>query len=158
MTTEPTPTSPVFQSERGESRVQSPAQSTKGITMDTQTVTIGTVETLSSGRTQDDRRTVEFFGEEVGHLTTYGYDSKRGALTDTRGTTETLYRTEDGRLVVHVKDWSQWQGEPNIESLHQITEADFEPGARYEALGAACGFGRPLTLDEALTLREESPA
>ena len=125
--------------------------------MEIQTVTIGTVETLSSGRTQDDRRTVEFIGEEVGHLTTYGYDAKRGNLTDTRGTTETLYRTEDGRLVVHVKDWSQWQGEPNIEGLHKITEADFLPGARYEALGAMCGFGRPLTLDEALTLLEDLP-
>ena len=126
--------------------------------MDKQTVTIGTVETLSSGRTQDDRRTVEFIGDEVGHLTTYGYDAKRGPLTDTRGTTEPLHRTEHGMPVVHVKDWSQWQGEPNIESLHEITEADFEPGARYEALGAACGFGRPLTLVEALTLGEESPA
>mgnify|MGYP000940831319 CR=1 FL=1 len=118
--------------------------------MDTQTVTIGTVETTSSGRTQDDRRAVEFIGEEVGHLTTYGYDSKRGALTDTRGTTETLYRTEDGRLVVHVKDWSQWQGEPTTESLRAVTEADLSIGGKFEALGADCGFGRPLTLDEAI--------
>jgi hypothetical protein len=118
--------------------------------MDTQTVYIGTVETLSSGRTQDDRRAVEFIGEEVGRLTTYGYDDKRGRLTDTRGTTETLYRTEDGRLVVHVKDWSQWQGEPNTETLQTANETDLQPGGHFEALGAACGFGRPLTFDEAI--------
>ncbi len=118
--------------------------------MDTQTVTIGTVETLSSGRTQDDRRTVEFVGEVLGHLTTYGYDAKRGQLTDTRGTTETLYRVEDGRMVVHVKDWSQWQGEPTTETLQTTSEVDLQPGGHFEALGAACGFGRPLTLDEAI--------
>jgi hypothetical protein len=117
--------------------------------MDTQTIYIGTVETLSSGRTQDNRRPVTFEGEQLATRTEYGYDSKRGHLTDTRGVTETLYRTADGRMVVHVKDWSQWQGEPNTESLHEVSEGDLQAGA-FEALGREAGLGRPLTLAEAL--------
>lgn len=123
--------------------------------MDAITVFVGTVEALNGGRTQDGRREVTFEGEKVGGLTTFGYDTKRGNLTDTRGTTETLYRAADGRLVVHVKDWSRWQGEPTIESLHQVTEKDLQPGGRFEALGHECGFGRPWTLDEAL--RRDGP-
>lgn len=118
--------------------------------MDTITVLVGTQESLNNGQTQDGRREVTFEGEKLGTLRTFGYDSKRGNLTDTRGTDETLYRAADGRLVVHVKDWSRWQGEPTIESLHQVTEDDLRPGGRFEALGYECDFGRPLTLDEAL--------
>lgn len=120
--------------------------------MDTQTVYIGTLETLSNGASQDNRREVEFSGEKLGSTTAYGYDSRRGNVTDTRGVTETLYRTEDGRLVVHVKDWSRWQGEPNTESMHVVTEEDLGPDGRFWAVGAACGFGRPLTLDEAIAI------
>ena len=116
--------------------------------MDTQTVTIGTVETLSNGRTQDGRRSVEFKGVQLATRTEYGYH--KANLTDTRGTTETLYQVEDGRMVVHVEDWSRWQGEPTTESLHKVTEADLQVGGRFEALGAEAGFGRPLTLDEAI--------
>jgi hypothetical protein len=118
--------------------------------METITVSVGTLETLNGGRTQDGRKEVVFEGEKLGSSTVYGYDTKRGNLTDTRGTTETLYRTADGRLVAHVDDWSRWQGEPNTEHLHQVTEDDLRPGGRFEDLGAACGYGRPLTLDEAL--------
>lgn len=119
--------------------------------MDTIKVCIGTVETLSGGgRVQDNRREVEFAGEKLGSLITYGYDTKRGNLTDTRGVIETLYRHADGRLVVHVKDWSHWQGEPTTESLFVVKDEDLQPGGRYEALGTECGFGRPLTLDEAI--------
>lgn len=118
--------------------------------MDKYTVFVGTLEVLNGGQTQDGRREVAFEADRLGEHTAYGYDSKRGNLTDTRGTTETLYRAADGRLVVHVNDWSRWQGEPNTESLHLATDADLEPGGRFEALGLACGMGRPWTLDEAL--------
>lgn len=118
--------------------------------MDTITVLVGTLESLNNGQTQDGRREVSFEGEKLGSVRSYGYDTKRGNLTDTRGTDETLYRAADGRLVVHVKDWSRWQGEPTIESLHQVAEKDLQPGGRFEALGSECGYGRPLTLDEAL--------
>lgn len=116
--------------------------------MDTITVFVGTVNTLSNGATQDDRREVHFTGEQLATRKEYG--EHKGSLSDTRGVTETLYRAEDGRLVVHVDDWSRWRGEPNTESLHAITEADLQPGGRFEALGREAGFGRPLTLDEAL--------
>lgn len=124
--------------------------------MDTITVLVGTVAALNGGQTQDGRREVAFAGEKLGSQTEYGYDDKRGNLTDTRGTTETLYRAADGRLVVHVRDWSRWSGEPTIESLHQVTEDDLGPGGRFEALGHECGYGRPLTLDEALAGPEEA--
>jgi len=116
--------------------------------MDTITLHIGTVMTGSSGQTNDNRREVQFTGEELASRTEYGVG--RGGLSDTRGVTETLYRAEDGRLLVHVKDWSRWQGEPNTYSLHEIGEADLQPGGRFEWLGAEAGYGRPLTLDEAI--------
>lgn len=124
--------------------------------MDTITVLVGTLETLNNGESQDGRREVTFEGEKLGSLTTYGYDTRSDRLTDTRGETETLYRAADGRLVVHVNDWSRWRGEPNTESLHAVTETDLQPGGRFDALGAACGYGRPLTLDEALAKPEEA--
>lgn len=120
--------------------------------METITVHIGTLTTLSNGAVQDDRRPVEFVGEELAQRTEYGLH--RGNPTDTRGVTETLYRTEDGRLVVHVEDWSRWQGEPDHHSLVQVTEADLQPGGRFEALGREAGLGRSLTLDEALAFVE----
>jgi len=105
---------------------------------------------MSNGAQQDTRRPVTFTGEELGEYQEYGLE--RGNLTDTRGTTETLYRAEDGRLIVHSYEWSHWQGEPNTEFLTEVTEEDLRPGGRFEALGAVCGFGRPLTLDEALEI------
>lgn len=114
-------------------------------------VCVGTIEVASNGHQQDSRRMVQFEGEELGSRMEYDYDAGRGCLTDTRGVTETLYITvPDGRLIVHVDDWSRWQGEPSTESLHQVTEADLEVGGQYEQLGAHCGFGRALNLDEAL--------
>jgi hypothetical protein len=118
--------------------------------MDKYTVFIGTMEVLSDGQTQDDRRPVEFEADRLGEYTAYGYDDKSGRLTQTRGTTETLYRAADGRLVVHSREWSHWRGEPTIESLRQVSAGDLEPTGDYEALGVACGMGRPWTLDEAL--------
>ena len=112
-------------------------------------VMVGSVVLGSSGQSNDSRRPVEFMGEELGSLTEYG-EGRDGGITDTRGTTETLYRTSDGRLIVHVDDWSRWQGEPSTESLREITEADLQPDGAFVQLGAKCGFGRALTLDEAL--------
>ena len=117
--------------------------------MEKQTVYVGSITSGSSGIVQDNRRPVEFEGEEIAQRTEYGL-GRDGATTDTRGVTETLYRTADGRLVVHVEDWSHWQGEPTTESLIQVEQADLEPGGRFEALGWEAGLGRPLTLDEAL--------
>lgn len=118
--------------------------------MDKIKVSVGSVVATSGGITQDDTREVEFAGEELASRTEYGFSDRTGGITDTRGVTETLYRTGDDKLVVHVKDWSRWQGEPNTYSLHEVTEADLQVGGQFEALGARAGYGRPLTLDEAL--------
>jgi len=117
--------------------------------METQRVRIGSVTGGRGGLTQDNTRAVEFVAEALGKVTSYG-EGRDGGITDSRGVTQTLYRVEGGRLVVHVQEWSQWQGEPTTYTLLTATEADLGPDGAFEDLGYECGFGRPLTLDEAL--------
>lgn len=119
-------------------------------------VKFGTLEVGNGGIVNDTRQDVEFTGEKLGEYREYGTD-RRGKITDTRGITETLYRAEDGRFVVHTNEWSRWQGEPNTESLNVVTEEDLQPGGGYPGLGAACGFGRALTLEEAIGPRGTEP-
>ena len=106
------------------------------------TVDVGSYNVMSGGHIQDNLTPVEFTGENVFSVTDY-HD------TDTRGCTETLYRLEDGRLFVYVAEWSHWQGEPNVYTLHEVEKADLEHGGMFERLGQKAGFGRPLTVDEA---------
>lgn len=106
-------------------------------------VKIGSIENIS-GRQQDFTQEVVFAGEELGQRSILTGDN------DSRGVVETLYRAANGRLIVHVKDWSHWQGEPTSFSLQAIEEADLQPGGRFLWLGYESGYGRPLTLDEAL--------
>src|SRR3972149_232964 len=122
--------------------------------METITEHVGSVVSGSSGQTNDSRREAQSTGEDLASRTEYG-TGRDGGITDTRGVNETLYRAEDGRLLVHVEDWSRWQGEPNTYSLHPVTEADLQPTGRFAALGAEAGYGRPLTLDEALSEKGE---
>jgi len=117
--------------------------------METITLQVGTVESLRNGMTQDNRRPVEFAGEQLARRTEYG-KGRDGRLTDTRGVTQTLYRAEDGRLIVHTKTWSQWAGEPTDETLQAVEENDLQTGGFFDLLGLEAGYGRPLTLDEAL--------
>ena len=117
--------------------------------METIKLQIGTLQAMQSGQTQDLTRPVEFEGEKLAELTTFG-QGRNGGPTDTRGMTETLYRTADGRLILYAEDWSHWQGEPNVYSLQEVTEDDLSVGGAYEELGREAGFGRALTLDEAL--------
>ncbi len=117
--------------------------------MDKITVRIGTLAVSNGGREQDLTRVVEFIGEQLAIRTEAGV-GRGSEITDTRGVTETLYRAEDGRLVVYVEDWSHWQNEPNTYTLHVVTEADLQPGGRFERLGYESDYGRALTLDEAL--------
>ena len=114
------------------------------------TLKIGIVTATGSVQ-QDLTRDVEFVGEELARRKVYGYSDRTGEVTDTRGITETLYRVEDGRLVVYVEEWSHWQGEPNRYHLLEVTEDDLGVNGRFEALGREAGFGRSLTLDEALS-------
>lgn len=118
--------------------------------MGTVTVQIGSVVAGNSGQTNDSRCDVTFEAEELSRRTQYGQD-RNGGISDSRGVTETLYRCADGRLVVHVGDWSYWQNESNVYTLREVTEADLQPGGEFEQLGCEAGMGRPLTLDEALT-------
>jgi len=117
--------------------------------MDKVTILVGSTVVGSSGQTNDNTKEVEFEAEELASRTEYG-SGRDGGITDSRGVTETLYKTNDGRLVVHVKDWSHWQGEPDTYTLHEATEADLSATGRWSALGAEAGMGRPLTLDEAI--------
>ena len=116
--------------------------------MDTIKVLVGSVTVGNAGLTQDTTREVEFVGELLAENHQAG--EHKGSITDTRGTRERLYRTDDGVLVVAVKVWSRWQGEPTEYELHQVTEADLGPSGGYWQLGAEAGYGRPLTLEEAL--------
>ena len=118
--------------------------------METIQVLVGDVVTASNGFVQDNTREVEFVGEELASRMEYDYDYRRGSITDLRGVTETLYKTEDGRYIVHVKDWSRWVNEPTRHSLLEVTEDDLGVNGRFEALGREAGMGQPLTLDEVL--------
>lgn len=113
------------------------------------TVKVGSLVGLQSGQTADDRREVRFVGRELGYDTEYGFDN-RGQRSEQRGVTWTLFETEDGRYVVHTRDWSHWRGEPNTYSLRPVTLDDLGPTGEFAHLGEECGLGRPLTLDEYL--------
>ena len=117
--------------------------------METVELEIGSVVGMSNGATQSSLRPVAFEGEKLAEHSYYN-DCEDGH-SDTRGTRETLYKTADGRLVVHEVEWSQWQGEPNSYTLRTVTAADLNVDGAFEALGRAAGMGRPLTLDEALS-------
>lgn len=121
--------------------------------METYKLYIGEVQTGSSGVTRDTTRVVEFEAEKLAENFQAG-EGRDGGPTDTRGLEETLYRLADGRLLVHVKSWSHWQGEPTTYDLAEVSEADLSATGRYHALGAAAGMGRPLSVDEALVLNQ----
>jgi len=118
--------------------------------METIKVFVGSVVSGNAGQTNDTTRAVEFEGEELASYHAYGYKDS-GAVDDTRGEKQTLYRASDGRLIVHVKDWSHWQGEPTTYTLFEVSADDLGPNGAFELLGLEAGMGRPLTLDEALT-------
>lgn len=112
--------------------------------MDKIKICISTVYSNRSGGIEDCTRPVTFEGERLAQR--HSYDDGG----NTRGTTLTLYRTTDGRLIVHTKYWSQWQGEKSIYDLKIVADADLDAGGKYELLGREAGLARPLTLDEAL--------
>ncbi len=118
--------------------------------METVKLYIGSIQRSSNAFTKDNTRPVEFLGEQLATRREFGYSDRTGGLTDTRGVDQTLYKTDDGRLLVHVEDWSRWQGEPTTYSLREVTEADLGVNGEFEALGREVGYGRALTLDEAL--------
>ena len=90
------------------------------------------------GRANDMRRPVEFEGEKLAEVTTYR--QRKGSVTGPRRTTETLYRTEDGRLLVYAQEWSRCHGETEHHSMQQVMAEHLEPGGRFSALGRAAGM------------------
>lgn len=122
--------------------------------MDTIKLLVGSVVSGSGGQVNDTRREVEFTGEQLAHYNAYGC-KESGAVDDTRGCKQALFKTDDDRLIVHVSDWSHWQGEPSVETLHEVTPDDLGPTGKFAQLGWEAGYGRPLTLDEALEQRRE---
>jgi hypothetical protein len=118
--------------------------------MKTVTVQVGSVVSGSSGQTNDNRYDVTFVGEKLASRTEYGTGHDGVTIVDSRGVTETLFRAEDGRLIVHIEDWSHWQGEPSTYILRQVMADDLGPMGDFAALGAEAGLGRPMMLDEAL--------
>ncbi len=120
--------------------------------METQKVLVGSITSTSSGATQDDTRLVEFEAVNLAEHRQFG-TGRAGCLTETRGTTERLFRLGDGQLAVHVENWSHWQGEVTTHSLHEVTEVDLGPNGDFWQLGTEGGFCRSLKFDEAVTSR-----
>ena len=110
--------------------------------METITVYIGSVLTGVVGGGTDTRQKVQFEGEQLGECLSSGINRTVCGKSETRGTSQTLYRTADGRLLVHVYEWSQQPGDPSVETLHEVSAADLQPSGRYALLGADCGFAR----------------
>ena len=119
--------------------------------MDTITVGADLVAVLSSER-RGTLRAVVFTGEQVGEpYREFGRDPlhPNAYLTQTRGEIQTLYRTDKGVLLVHVKTWSDWQGDALTATLYRLTDdAHLQPGGRFEGLGRAVGIGQPLTFNQ----------
>ena len=88
-------------------------------------------------------RPVVFEGTELAKLNTI---DDRGS----RGTREVLYQTTDGQYIVHVTQWSHWQGETTDLGLYRVSLADLDVNGEYEALGREAGLARDLTLDDVL--------
>ena len=119
-------------------------------------VKVGSYCTFPSGRVQDKTRRVRFHGEKLGSYTEFKLDPISRSLTDTRGATQTLYRTDDGRFLVHIEDWSRWNDEPTRYNLLEIEEEDLWTGGRFEFLGRKTGLTPPMSLEEYLSQLAES--
>jgi hypothetical protein len=96
--------------------------------MPTQKLQIGSIRTIG-GRKHNLTRTVQFEGEEVATRTAYINQER------TRWVTETLYYATDGRLIVHVENWSQQEEQGTIYSVLEITGVELQKGGRFEELG-----------------------
>jgi len=111
---------------------------------------IGWDRLRSSGEMEKYLKPVMFRGEELGRITTLERDN------GSRGYTETLYRAEDGRLIIYSSNWSRWQDEFSYYSIEQVQEDDLRLGGEFEKLGFECGFANFLSLDDALNSDEDS--
>lgn len=111
-------------------------------------VKVGTIRAFSNGRVQDDRRPVTFTAERLASRMIYAGDD------DTRGLTETLYQLEDGRYIVFLEEWSNWQDEASHYQLIEVRAEDLDVGGGFEQVGREAGLARDLTVDDVLTPRD----
>ena len=82
-----------------------------------------------------DYEKVEFEGKQLAKLVIPGEG------TDSH--TETLYKTTDGQLLVHVEDLTSISGAHGAElALHEVSEADLQTGGRFQDLGREAGYVR----------------
>jgi hypothetical protein len=100
--------------------------------MEKLTLRVGSSRITEEGLEEGEIRPVTFMGEELATSTLQA--SAEGAGT----VTETLYRTDTGRLVVQIEDLSK-PGERHY-SLHPVTPEDMEPGGKFAALGEGGWF------------------
>lgn len=109
-------------------------------------VSVGKTRINQSGHYTDNTHRVEFVGEEIGRL--------ESPKSGTNGIDQVLYRTADGRLVVHEYSWTKWQPGSDLYKLHQVERDDLEPGGQFEELGRESYFRRAMSFDEALARPE----
>ena len=95
-------------------------------------VWIGSFKTGEDGQQEGDTRPVRFVGEELASSTQYAEETGLWEVI------QTLYRREDGRLLVHVKDRSQ--PDTHLYSLHEATMEDLQPDGRFAGLGEGGWF------------------
>jgi hypothetical protein len=105
--------------------------------MEQHTIKKGTVYNRNPG-IDDETVDVEFTGEKLGSRST----------GDTRGTTKTLYKTEDGDFILHVKNWSNWQGENTKHDILRETKEGLRKD--HPKLAQEVGVIDALSLDEVL--------
>jgi hypothetical protein len=100
--------------------------------METLTLLVGNSKITETGFEEGEIRPVTFVGEELATSTFHTGPDGTGTVT------ETLYRTETGRLVVQIEDLSK-PGEKHY-SLHPVTPEDMERGGKFAALGEGGWF------------------
>lgn len=111
---------------------------------------IGAITVDTNGNTINETKEVEFIGEKLGEHHVYGYDFSTGKITTARFTRQVVYRTDTDRLIRYTMYVSDWVHDPETYTIEEVTEADLSTDGKYEILGRYCGFGSPITLDEAL--------
>lgn len=85
-----------------------------------------------------DTKKVKFEGEELARY-------RQG---DNRGTDKFLYRAKDGRLLLYVHDFNNWQGKTNTKTLDEVTED--EVIENHPQLAQRSGIKETWELDEVL--------
>lgn len=107
-------------------------------------VWVGTV--VNTGLQHDNRRPVEFFGDELASVTFLSFQD--GVMCENRGMTQTLYRIPGDRLVVYVEEWSKIEGEESLYTLVEVTKDELKGAEWSELLAYKAGILPPLSVDD----------